>query len=319
MSRVNDALTRATGERPSGAGSEPAASVPDFDSMLHAEDAAQLWPTERHGHAALPAGEPAKVAAASPATPLEGTESHTVTTAPSGFGHVQKSTSGKLVLNADLEPNSVEQYRRLAARLHLDQAQRGTKLVMVTSALVGEGKTLTSTNLALTLSESYRKRVLLVDGDLRRPGIHDMFGIPNFTGLSDAIRSTDERKVSVIHLTEHLSVLTAGRPDSDPMGVLSSERMQRVLGDAAAAFDWVIIDTPPVALLSDAHLLASLVDTVVLVVRAGVTPFEAIQTATVAVGRDRIMGVVLNAAQSGQRNSYRYYGRAKTDALTIAH
>ena len=314
MSRVNDALTRATGERPSSSGVETSPGAPDLGALLHSEDVAQLWPTERH--AALPAAEPEDVVATRPAPAAQ---PETVSPAPSGFGRVERSTSGKLVLNADLEPNSIEQYRRLAARLHLDQAQRGTKLVMVTSALVGEGKTLTSTNLALTLSESYRKRVLLVDGDLRRPGIHDMFGIPNFTGLSDAIRSADDRKVSVIHLTEHLSVLTAGRPDSDPMGVLASERMQRVLGDAAAAFDWVIIDTPPVALLSDAHLLATLVDTVVLVVRAGVTPFEAIQTATVAVGRDRIMGVVLNAAQSASRNSYRYYGRPKTDALTISH
>jgi len=314
MSRVNDALTRATGERASSSGVEPSAGAPDLGVLLHAEEAAQLWPTERH--AALPAAPPEAIAA-EPSVPVE--EPAVAPPAPAGFGHVERSKAGKLVLNADLEPNSVEQYRRLAARLHLDQAQRGTKLVMVTSALVGEGKTLTSTNLALTLSESYRKRVLLVDADLRRPGIHDMFGIPNFTGLSDAIRSADERKVSVIHLTDHLSVLTAGRPDSDPMGVLSSERMQRVLADAAAAFDWVIIDTPPVALLSDAHLLASLVDTVVLVVRAGVTPFDAIQTATVAVGRDRIMGVVLNAAQTASRNTYRYYGRPKTDALTITH
>jgi protein-tyrosine kinase len=313
MSRVNDALTRATGERASSSRVEPSAGTPEFGALLHAEEAAQLWPTERH--AALPAAAPGALASESSSSVEEPV---VAPPAPSGFASLERSTSGKLVLNADLEPNSVEQYRRLAARLHLDQAQRGTKVVMVTSALVGEGKTLTSSNLALTLSESYRKRVLLVDGDLRRPGIHEMFGIPNFTGLSDAIRSNDERKVSVIHLTEHLSVLTAGRPDSDPMGVLSSERMQRVLVDAAAAFDWVIIDTPPVALLSDAHLLASLVDTVVLVVRAGITPLEAIRTATVAVGRDRIMGVVLNSADGKHRGSYRYYGRSKeTPAVSV--
>ena len=314
MSRVNDALTRATGERPSQSGGESVAVAPDFGGLLHAEEAAQLWPTERHGTS--PAAEPQRVVSET-SQPIQPPAAEPPVQPPAGFGKVERSTSGKLVLNAELEPSSVEQYRRLAARLHLDQAQHGTKLVMVTSAIVGEGKTLTATNLALTLSESYRKRVLLVDGDLRRPGIHDMFAIPNFTGLSDAIRSTDERKVSVIHLTEHLSVLTAGRPDSDPMGVLASEKMQRVLGDAAAAFDWVIIDTPPVALLSDAHLLASLVDTVILVVRAGVTPLEAIRTATVAVGRDRILGVVLNSADLPRGNPYHYYGTRETTALTV--
>jgi protein-tyrosine kinase len=314
MSRVNDALTRATGERPSESGAEPAAVAPDFGALLHAEEAAQLWPTERHG--VPPAPEPQRLAP-EPSRPHEPPLDDPPAPAPSGFGKLQRATSGKLVLNTELEANSVEQYRRLAARLHLDQAQRGTKLVMVTSAIVGEGKTLTATNLALTLSESYRKRVLLIDGDLRRPGIHDMFGIPNFTGLSDAIRAADERKVSVIHLTEHLSVLTAGRPDSDPMGVLASEKMHRVLADAAVAFDWVVIDTPPVALLSDAHLLASLVDTVVLVVRAGATPLEAIRTATVAVGRDRILGVVLNSAEQPRGNPYHYYSTRETTALTV--
>ena len=154
-------------------------------TLLHAEEAAQLWPTERHG--VSPATEPPRVVPEI-SRPHEHAVAATQTPAPSGFGKLQRSTSGKLVLNAELEPNSVEQYRRLAARLHLDQAQHGTKLVMITSAIVGEGKTLTAANLALTLSESYRKRVLLVDGDLRRPGIHDMFGIPNFTGLSDALR-----------------------------------------------------------------------------------------------------------------------------------
>jgi len=314
MSRVNDALTRATGERPSLPGVETVAVAPDFGALLHAEEAAQLWPTERH--AVSPATEPRLDPEVG--RPHDQPAPAIASPRSSGFGELQRATSAKLVVNAELEPNSIEQYRRLGARLHLDQAQHGTKLVMVTSAIVGEGKTLTAANLALTLSESYRKRVLLVDGDLRRPGIHDIFGIPNFTGLSDAIRATDDRKVSVIHLSEHLSVLTAGRPDSDPMGVLASAKMQHVLVDAAAAFDWVIIDTPPVALLSDARLLASLVDTVLLVVRAGVTPFEAIRTATLAVGRDRILGVVLNSAELPRGNPYHYYGTRETTTLTVA-
>ncbi len=323
MSRVNDALTRATGERSSTVSEESVPGAPDFGALLHAEEAAQLWPTERHG-AAPPVSQPAAVPNSprvdehreEPAVARASTDIGTA--APNSLGTSESNRSAKLIVNAELEAASVEQYRRLAARLHLAQAEHGTKLVMVTSALVGEGKTLTASNLALTLSESYRKRVLLLDADLRRPGIHDMFGIPNFTGLNDGIRSNEERKVPVIRLTEHLSVLTAGRPDSDPMAVLSSDRMRRVLTDAAAAFEWVIIDTPPVALLSDAHLLASLVDTVVLVVRAGVTPLEAIQTATVAVGRDRIIGVVLNSAERDHRNPYRYYSQPKTETEPLA-
>jgi protein-tyrosine kinase len=307
MSRVNDALTRAGGERLAPLPEQSAAA--DVSTLLHADEAAQLWPTERD------AGSRPAERQRVPPTPPPPTADQLA--APAPLGTIERTATGKLVLNAELEPSSVEQYRRLAARLHLSQAQHGTKLVMVTSALGGEGKTLTATNLALTLSESYKKRVLLIDADLRRPGVHDMLGIPNFTGLNDGIRSDEERKVPVIRVTEHLSVLTAGRPDSDPMSVLASERMGRVLADAATAFEWVIIDTPPVALLSDAHLLASLVDTVVLVVRAGVTPLEAIRTATVAVGRDRILGVVLNSTERGHGSLYHYYSRPETETVSV--
>jgi protein-tyrosine kinase len=91
------------------------------------------------------------------------------------------------------------------------------------------------------------------------------------------------------------------------MSVLSSDRMRRVLADASRSFDWVIIDTPPIAVLSDAHLLAKLVDTSVLVIRAGSTQFAAMKQAVDAVGRERILGVVLNCADA-VGSAYHYYG-----------
>jgi capsular exopolysaccharide synthesis family protein len=215
----------------------------------------------------------------------------------------------KLAVNATNQ-TSTEQYRRLAARLHLAQAEHGTRVVMITSAVAGEGKTLTATNLALTLAESYKRQVLLIDADLRRPWVHEMFQLPNDSGLNDGVQGDGDRSIPLLRLTDHLTVLTAGRPDSDPMSVLSSERIKRVLGEAASRFDMVIVDTPPVGLLTDAHLLASLVDTVLLVVQAGSTRLAAIKTAVEAVGRDRILGVVLNRADDalGFEGYYSYYG-----------
>ncbi len=148
-----------------------------------------------------------------------------------------------------MPPQAVEQYRRLAATLHHLQSERGIKVVMVTSALSGEGKSLTSTNLALTLSQSYRRRVLLIDGDLRRPSIHQIFEVQNSQGLSEGIKSDSEEKLSITEIFENLSILTAGKPDPDPMSSLTSERMRRIVAEARMKFDWVIIDTPPVALL----------------------------------------------------------------------
>jgi capsular exopolysaccharide synthesis family protein len=180
---------------------------------------------------------------------------------------------------------------------------------MITSAFPGEGKTLTATNLALTLSESYKRRVLLIDADLRKPWIHEIFQVPNVSGLNDGLRDAAAAKIPLLNLTEHLTVLTAGRPDSDPMSVLSGQRMRRVLEEAGSRFEWVVIDTPPVALLTDAHLLSSLVDAVLLVVQSGRTPLPAIKMAVEAVGRERILGVVLNRVDGGlPAAAYGYYG-----------
>jgi protein-tyrosine kinase len=217
-------------------------------------------------------------------------------------------SSEKLMLNFG-ESVPVEQYRRLAARLLLAQAERNVRVVMVTSAFPAEGKTLTSTNLALTLSESYKRKVLLVDADLRRPWVHQVFQIPNVSGLNDGLRESANGKIPLLSYTDNLSILTAGRPDPDPMSVLSGERMSRVLQEARTRFDWIIIDTPPVALLTDAHLLSSQVDAVVLIVQAAKTPLPAIKTAVDAVGRDRILGIVLNKFDRGTPGgAYEYYG-----------
>jgi protein-tyrosine kinase len=217
----------------------------------------------------------------------------------------------KVVVDADTNPASVEQYRRLAAVLHHAQNERGLRVIMVTSALPGEGKTLTASNLALTLSESYQRRVLLIDADLRRPSVHQLFALPSLSGLSDGLRSAEDRKLTLVEVSSHLTVLPAGRPDPDPMSVLTSSRMQYVLDEAREKFDWVIVDTPPVGLMPDAHLLAAMVDGAVLIIGAGMSPHRAVAKAAEVIGRDRILGVVLNRVAGSDMHGgyyYSYYG-----------
>jgi capsular exopolysaccharide synthesis family protein len=166
---------------------------------------------------------------------------------------------------------------------------------MVTSAVAGEGKTLTALNLALTLSESYRRRVLIVDADLRSPRIHELLDVANVAGLSEALVDTRQTKlVTLLQVSPRLSVLPAGRPNPDPMGALTSRRMALILDEAAANFDWVIVDTPPVVLLPDTNLLAGMVDVAVVVIKAGQTGYDLVDRAVQAVGRQRVLGVVLN-------------------------
>jgi capsular exopolysaccharide synthesis family protein len=121
-----------------------------------------------------------------------------------------------------------------------------------------------------------------------------------------------ERKLPVRQITPTLWVLTSGRVVPDPMSLLVSPAMKQLLDDAHDAFDWVVVDTPPIAILPDANLLAAMIDTNLLVVSAQSTPYPMVQRAAEAVGPNRILGVVLNRAEtSGLPSNYGYYG-AKT-------
>jgi len=216
---------------------------------------------------------------------------------------------GKVVVGPGAESALVEQYRRLGAALHHHQLQSGARTLMVTSAVAAEGKTLTATNLALTLSHSYQRRVLLVDADLRRPSIHEILRLNNSTGLSDSLRHPETGGLRYHPISPYLSALTAGRADSDPMAGLVSDTMNRLLSEAAQQFDWVIVDTPPVALLPDANLLAAMIDTAVLVISARRTPYPLVRRAVEAIGQQRILGVVLNRmAGADMVAAYNYYG-----------
>lgn len=235
------------------------------------------------------------------------------------FERIDNSLAEKVVVDENMTPVSREQYRRLAAVLHDAQATAGLRVVMIASAVPGEGKTLTAANLALTLSESYRCRVLLIDADLRKPALHHVFRLAAATGLIEGLEASGDIKLVVRQVSARLSVLPAGRPTSDPMAALTSERMRRLIEEAKEAFDWVILDTPPLVMLSDAHLLASMVDGAVLVVRANSTPHDLVKRAAEIIGKARITGVVLNQAATGTQPGYGhhyysgYYLREQTD------
>jgi protein-tyrosine kinase len=217
---------------------------------------------------------------------------------------------GKVTLPPGLRPDISEQYRQLAARLYHAGQRGNARVIMVASAMPGEGKTLTATNIALTLSESYRRRVILIDVDLRRPCMHEIFGVPNHYGANDALLGLGA--APAYEISPRLSVIPAGMPNPDPLAGLTSPRLEALLQAAAAQYDWVIVDTPPVGLLIDANLIVRLMDAVVMVVSANKVGYKDLQRAAEALGRDRIIGVVLNRAPARaftrEYGSYGYYG-----------
>lgn len=206
--------------------------------------------------------------------------------------------SAKLVTAGEVKSLVGEEYNQLATTLHQMQIERNAKVAMLTSAARGEGKTLTAANLALTLSESHGRRVLLVDADLRRPTMHDVFGVPQSPGLSDSL--SGDPPLPVASISRQLVLLTAGDTDHDPMRILTSDRMRALLDEARHHFDWVIVDTAPVGLLPDAKLVSSMADVTLLVVSAGKTAYDMMQRAVAALGPTSAAGVVLNSSGEGR-------------------
>ena len=204
----------------------------------------------------------------------------------------------------------VEQYRRLGAALHQAQLYDGVRSVMVASALESEGKTLSATNLALVLSRSFNKRVLLVDGDLRKPAIHEGLQLENDSGLSDILERPDWRLL-LQRVSPTLSVMTGGHHNPDPVALLTSHAVDRFLLEACADFEWVVVDTPPILLFPDAGLFAGRLGTCVMVVNAGSTASPAAAKAVASIGVSSILGAVLNRADPAdvaEGYGYSHYG-----------
>jgi protein-tyrosine kinase len=297
MSRVDDALRRAAGIA-AGTFDVPEHPYPDLDADLSAQADEALGlerytverPVER---AAIASSHPGQVGAA----PRIANPARPATCHP--------GLEGKLVVGQNVPLVAVEQYRRLATVLHDHHVQSGLKTLMVSSSLPREGKTLTIVNLALTLCESFHERVLLIDADLRRPSIHEVFGIPNQTGLADITRAA-AGTIPLVDISTRLSVLTAGRPEASPLAPLASDRARRVIADAAAHFDWVLLDTPPVGLLPDASVVASLCEGILFVIRAGTTPYTIAKRCIAELGADRIVGVALNGVEWDARDTHGY-------------
>jgi capsular exopolysaccharide synthesis family protein len=228
------------------------------------------------------------------------------------FNGFNPKLAGMLVTGSQMDHATAEQYGRLAAVLHHAQTDRTIKTVMVTSAMAGEGKTLTALNLALTLSESYGRRVAFIDADLRCSRVHELLNVVRVTGLSEALEDDRQIQTRMLEVSPRLSVLLAGCSNLDPKGALTSARMGQILAEAAKTFDWVIVDTPPVVLLPDTDLLARMVDGAIVVVRAGRTTYDSVQRAIQTLDKKRVLGIVLNDAQGSEALQY-YYSSDRTD------
>lgn len=212
-----------------------------------------------------------------------------------------------------LDPPSfaAEQYRGLAVQVEerIDPQSRGGYALTVTSPEEGAGKTLTSLNLALTLTRGQERRVLLLEGDIWRPQLHTYLvpERPDRPGLQQVLeRSISLADAVVFHEGSSLDLLLAG--SSGVSGdLMSGRRMSEVLNEARTVYEVVVVDSPPMNLLASARSLAARVDGVVLVVRAGQTKKWEIEKALSALGPEKLIGAVLNFARISERGYRGYY------------
>jgi len=211
-----------------------------------------------------------------------------------------------------LKPHSIEaeQFRILKNHILFPENGVAPKCIMITSKSPGEGKSFVAANLAVSIAQSIDEYVLLMDCDLRAPTIHERFGLGHVAGLSEYLTGVKPlsailKKTSIGKLT----ILPAGNLPSNPSELISSEHMKRLIQEVKSRYDdrYVIIDSPPPYITSEAGALAKLVDAMVVVVKSGSTHKQDVQELIDTYGREKIIGVVMNFAKKNKRYGYKNY------------
>jgi capsular exopolysaccharide synthesis family protein len=204
-----------------------------------------------------------------------------------------------------------EKFRFLRHRLTQLRHRRPVSL-LITSSVPKEGKTLVAVNLAVSLATSSR-RVVLIDADIRHPSVQSTLGLPLMAGLAEFLEEKADLASSMRRVNPlGFYYLPAGKASGNPFELLESSRMRELVALATTAFEWVVIDSPPLVPFADAHHLAVLADAILLVARPRVTPRDMLRQVLSTLDATKLAGVVLNACDDKKHDDYyyHYYPRA---------
>ncbi len=203
-----------------------------------------------------------------------------------------------------------EAFRTLRTNIQFTNIDKNIKTLVVTSSGPGEGKTTIACNLATSIAQT-EKRVLLIDCDMRKPRVHKVFGITNLEGLTNILMG--EKKISEVEFRgdqniKSLTVLTSGPIPPNPAELLGSRRMRDFLEDMRDQFDMIILDSPPINLVTDSAVLSTITDGTIMVVEVGKTDVEAAINAKELLEKvnANLIGVVLNKIPTRGRSYYDY-------------
>lgn len=201
-----------------------------------------------------------------------------------------------------------EAYKNIRTNLVSILARQGNKVIAVSSPDASEGKSTTAINTAISLSQ-LNKKVILIDADAHRPSLHSKLRLDNKNGLMDVINGITDIDCTVTKYNTYLDLLTVGNIPQNPTEVFDSVGFDGFLTAAKEKYDYVIIDTPPVNLLSDASIISQKCDGLVLVVRAGITTHSMLKRTLSALKMldINIIGIILNGTGNTSKRYYKDY------------
>jgi capsular exopolysaccharide synthesis family protein len=216
-------------------------------------------------------------------------------------------TQSRLVSLTDAGSPAAEAFRLLSVRLRHLRRDRVLKKLLITSTIPQEGKSLVAGNLACTLALKTQQKILLLEGDLRRPSLSKMFGLGKNPGLCEWLRQERSLVASIYRLAgSGLWILPAGSAPSNALELLQSSNLSTLMDQLAEWFDWIIIDSPPVLPLADTSVWMRLTDGILLASRQGITERRQLQRGLEAIESKKLVGAIVNSSRTAAASDYYY-------------
>jgi len=319
MSHIFDALQRSEGEN-TGVDSPPMSEATELlrraerRAALKWESAAQARQTggnEGSERAELIELRPEAPAATAPVARIE--DIHAPAHEQSdGFPQFQSipitlAPQNRLVCFTDDDSLASEAFRLLGVRLQHIRRDRALRKLLITSTIPQEGKSMTAANLACTLAQKTQQKVLLLEGDLRRPSLSIEFGLSRNPGLCECLQGVRSLTNSIYRLEgAGLWILPAGIAHGNALELLQSGRLPAIMDQLTEWFDWIVIDSPPILPLADTSVWARVADGILMVTRQGITQKRHLQRGLEAIEQKKLIGALLNCSQRFADNDYYY-------------
>lgn len=309
MSQIFDALLRSEADR-TGKDAESHAVATEILQRVESLTASQWESADLHSKADVPAHLESLKA------PSVETRNGSAPTAREEFAvawerikslSLSPASTNRLVCVTEVESPTAEAFRLLSVRLRDLRRTQALRKVLITSTVPREGKSTVAANLACTLARETKEKVLLLEGDVRRPSLAQTFDLGRIPGLCECLQGKRSLQDSLCYLEEAgLWILPAGLAPTTPLDLLQSEKLRYLMDYLVSLFDWIIVDSPPILPLADTSVWIRMLDGVLLVSRQGVTEKKQLEQGIQALEPGKLIGALLNCSRVSAHSSYYY-------------